>query len=469
MGIITQPARALSQQVISRASNFCTARFATGLRRVNPAYNSDNQSTATHRHAADSRSVLTQCRSYATATVTATVKTPGKPKAHTGRTTTTKRKTATTTKKPAAKKATSTTKPKPKPKTRTKAKAKPKPKPRKRVLTEKQAAARAKLAASQKAKTLRTTALLTAPRGLPTTAWQVLITEAARNKPAGDSIGASSTEAAAKYKNLTPEERETLNHTAVGNKAASEAAHKQWLLSFTPKQIKEANTARLALNRQSKSSGTKKRIPRLQDDRLVRSVMSAYTYFFVERNQSGDMTGMKVGEIGGLIGKEWKALSASARKVRSLQFPQMCLMANIPVAIRRHGRSRQEAIHLGTQDRLRRRRPYRQKDQGRASCMKSPRQFSSRSFGGGWTQAKRRARRQRVCGTVYRCKDSPWADGCSLCVQQIQSCAWMDGSEWTGHALQAKYANQYTRNAKRLLIMYVYYVFRSEGIYHRSS
>lgn len=319
MGIIIQPTRALSQQVISRASNFCTARFATGLRRVNPAYKSDNNSTTTHRHSADSTSVLAQCRSYASATVTATVKTPGKPKAHTGRTTTAKRKTASTKKQAAAKKATSTTKPKPKPKTRAKAKVKPKLKPRKRVLTEKQTAAKAKLAASQKHKSLVTTALLTAPKGLPNTAWQVLITEAARNKAAGTSIGASSKEAAAKYRNLTPEERETLNHTAVANKSQSEAAHKQWLLSHTPKQIKEANTARLALNRESKAGGTKKRIPRLLDDRLVKPVMSAYTYFFVERNQSGDMAGMKVGEIGGLIGKEWKALSTSARKVRVFQ------------------------------------------------------------------------------------------------------------------------------------------------------
>jgi hypothetical protein len=358
MGIIMPPTRALSQQVFSRASNFCTARLATGLRRVNPAYNNDNKSTAYHRQSADSRSAITQCRSYATATVTATVKTPGKHKALTGRTTSTKRKIASTTKKPAATKAKPATKPKPKPKTRAKAKPKLKAKPRKRILTEKQKIAKAKTAAFQKHRTLRTTALLTAPKALPYTAWQVLVTDATRGKT-GVSVSSSTKEAATKYKSLTPEEREQLNHTAVGNKSKNESAHKQWILSFTPKQIKEANTARLALNRQSKSSGSKKRIPRIQDDRLVRPVTSAYTYFFIERNASGDMNGMKVGEIGGLVGKEWKALSASSKKVSLLQVSGCVCLLTSSTDIRRYGRSRQEAIPLGTQDRLRRRGTYR--------------------------------------------------------------------------------------------------------------
>lgn len=304
-----QPTRALSQQVFSRASNFCTARFATVLRRVNPGYNGDSKSTTSRRHATDPRLVLSQKRSYATATVTTTVKTPGKPKAHTGRTTSTKRKTASTTKKPAAKKAGSGTKPKAKI-----PKAKPKPKPRRRILTEKQKEARAKTAASQKIKTLRATALLKAPKGLPSTAWQVLHTEQSRGKT-NVSIVASAKEASSKYKSLTPEERERLNHTANENKAKNETAYKQWLSSFTAKQIKEANTARLALKRQSKSSGGHKQYQRLQDDRLVKPPMSAYAYFFTERNASGDMNGMKIAEIGGLLGKEWKALSASSKKV----------------------------------------------------------------------------------------------------------------------------------------------------------
>lgn len=312
------PTRAVSHQVISRTSSFCTARFATGLRRVNPIYSSDDKSATSHRHSANSRSVLSQCRSYATKTVTATVKTPGKPKAHTGRTTTTKRKTTSTTKKPAAKKAKSTTKPKSKPKIRAKAKPKPKAKPRKRELTEKQKAAKAKTLASQKHKTLCATALLTAPKSLPNTAWQVLITGSTRGN-ANAKLGSAAKEASAQYKNLTPEEREQLNHTAVENKAKNESAHKQWLLSFTPKQIKQANSARLALNRQSKSNGGKKSIPRLQDDRLVRSIKSAYTYFNIERNASGDMNGMKIAEIGGLVGKEWNALSASSKKVNLFQ------------------------------------------------------------------------------------------------------------------------------------------------------
>lgn len=369
-----RPTRALSQQVFFRAVNFCTARLTTGLRRVNPAYNSDDKSTASHRQSANSKSAINRCRSYATATDTATVKTPGKPKAHTGRTTTTKRKIASTTakKKPAANKAKPATKPKPKPKTRAKAKPKLKAKPPKRILTEKQKTAKAKTAASQKHQTLRTKALLTAPKALPSTAWQVLLTEATRAKTSA-SISSSTKEAATKYRSLAPEEREQLNHTVVGNKAQNESAHKQWLLSFTPKQIKDANTARLALNRQSKSNGIKKRIPRIQDDRLVRPVTSAYIYFFAERCASGAMNGMKVKEIGGLIGKEWKALSASSKKVSLLQVSGCVCFLTSSTDIRRYGRNRQEAIPLGAQDRLRRRRTLRRKYQGSHRCMIYPR------------------------------------------------------------------------------------------------
>ena len=316
MGIIMQPTRAISQQVFSRASNFCTARLATGLRRVNPGYDSEHKSTAFRRQPTVTQCVLPHYRSYATATVTATVKTPGKPKAHTGRTKATKSRTASSTKKPAAKKATSATKSKAKPKPRKRAKAKAKPKPRKRVLTEKQKQAQEKTVASQKQKALRTKALLSPPKGLPSTAWGVILQDQSRGKT-GVNIGASAKEASSKYKSITPEEREQLNHRANENKAKNEIAHKQWLLSFTPKQIKEANSARLALNRHAKATGGKKHHPRIRDDRLVKPAGRAYTYFAAERNASGDMNGMRIGEIGGLVGKEWNALSASRKKVSS--------------------------------------------------------------------------------------------------------------------------------------------------------
>ena len=322
-----QPTRVLSQQACLRVAPFCSIHIATGLRRVNPTRSSDNASISAHRKSTESRSILSQHRTYATATITTTVKTPGKPKAHTGRTTATKRKPASTIKKPA----TPTTKPKAKPKAKSKAKprakAKPKakPKPRRRVLTEKQKEAKAKVAASQKIKDLRAKALLTAPKGLPSTAWQVLQNESSKGKT-GVNVGVVAKEASATYKSLTPEERERLNHIANENKAKNEAAYKQWLSSFTAKQVKEANTARTALRRESKKNGGHKQYAHLQDARLVKQALSPYTYFFKERNDSGDMKGMKIGEIGGLVGKEWKALSAGEKKVGLIRTPVACHM-----------------------------------------------------------------------------------------------------------------------------------------------
>jgi hypothetical protein len=181
-------------------------------------------------------------------------------------------------------------------------------------LTEKQKAAKAKIIASQKLKDLKAKALLTAPKGLPYTAWQVLQVEQSRAK-GHSNVAVASKEASSIYKSLAPEERERLNHTANENKAKNEVAHKQWLSSFTAKQIKEANVARTALKRQSKSIGGHKSYSRLQDDRLVQPPKSGYLYFLIERNASGDLSGMKIAESGGLVAKEWKALSASSKKV----------------------------------------------------------------------------------------------------------------------------------------------------------
>lgn len=183
-------------------------------------------------------------------------------------------------------------------------------------MTEKQKEAKVKSVASQKTKDLKAKALLTsAPKGLPYTAWQVLQAESSRGKT-GVKIGTLSKEASTTYKTLSPEERERLNHIANENKAKNEAAFKQWLSSYTPKQIKEANNARQALKRASKKAGGHKQFNHIQDSRLVKQPTSAYSYFLVERNASGDFSGMKIAEIGGLMGREWKALSASDKKVR---------------------------------------------------------------------------------------------------------------------------------------------------------
>jgi len=155
---------------------------------------------------------LGQIQNYATDVPTSR---PGRPKAHTGRATASKRKpaasisssTSAAPKSTAAKKAAKTKK-----KTKTKAKPKPKPKPKRktRVLTEQQKQNKKEKAAALKQRNLRITALLTPPsatppKQLPRTAYMVINAE---NQVKGTATTDIARASAAKYKALTPEERE---------------------------------------------------------------------------------------------------------------------------------------------------------------------------------------------------------------------------------------------------------------------
>ena len=54
---------------------------------------------------------------------------------------------------------------------------------------------------------------------------------------------------------------------------------------------------------------------RLQDTRQVKGTVHAYSYFLQERYNTGDFKGLKVSEAARLASREYKALSASERKV----------------------------------------------------------------------------------------------------------------------------------------------------------
>lgn len=83
----------------------------------------------------------------------------------------------------------------------------------------------------------------------------------------------------------------------------------------TPAEIKAANAARNQLKQKAKKEGKKKVYKHIQDERVVKQPRTSYTYFLTDRFASGDMKHMKIGEVGALIGREWKALSAAEKKV----------------------------------------------------------------------------------------------------------------------------------------------------------
>lgn len=108
------------------------------------------------------------------------------------------------------------------------------------------------------------------------------------------------------------------NHLAQQLNAANKAKLDAWINSHTPEEIRVANRARALLRK--KLMGKQKSAPaytsKLHDDRQVKTVPSAYIFFFTARHASGDFKNIKAQDASKLIGNEWKALSDAEKKVR---------------------------------------------------------------------------------------------------------------------------------------------------------
>lgn len=266
-----------------------------------------------------------------------------RPKAHTGRTTSSPRKkkpkavteiaegssepTANKIAKPRAKSS-------PKSKAAKKPKAKPAPKRKeKKPLTEGQ-----KSAATTKAKRTHIQELkkivLTPPKKLPATAYQVIQAEVAKEgKTTVPIIARTSSE---KYKNLIPEELEVIphtlyspgatdqviqhyNHVANQNKAINEEAYRKWIESFTPDEVRKAHLARMALTRLGVKGYSTHLIRK--DSRQPKRPITSFLQFNVDRLATGDFKGMSLEDKGRLIGYEWKELDEDKKQVSPIRAP----------------------------------------------------------------------------------------------------------------------------------------------------
>jgi len=231
----------------------------------------------------------------------------------------------TQTAKPRAKKSTTTAKSKTAKKTspkkaakkpKKKAAAKPKAKRSvKKVLTEAQKEKAAEVEAKAQIKDLKAKALLSPPKGKPATAWNLVLSElsAADTSSVKISIPEIAKEAAVKYKSLSPEELEHYNHIANQNKAANNIALKQWIESHTPAQIYDANNARHLLKKKTATGHGK--YTSITDMRIPKRRRSPLVLFTQSRWASGDLKGLKIADASPIITREWKALSASERKL----------------------------------------------------------------------------------------------------------------------------------------------------------
>ncbi|KAF3000154.1 hypothetical protein E8E13_005466 [Curvularia kusanoi] len=255
-----------------------------------------------------SRLAQLQVRTYATETVKKAVKA----KAAAGESV----KKTTTAKKPAAKKATKKAAPK---KTKKKAAA---PKKKKRTTSRPKKPLTDSEKLNKSIAQLRALALRApvARRGL--SAFNVYVAENV-DKNAGSASAAMPSVAAA-FKDITPAERERLNHLAAERNEARAAEYKAWVESHTVDEIRIANNARRLLRKKlaerdslAGKAPTARRpanTDHIPDDRRVKRPLTSFTIFFAERSSSSDFKGIAVTEKAKLIAEEWKALSASEKQ-----------------------------------------------------------------------------------------------------------------------------------------------------------
>lgn len=152
---------------------------------------------------------------------------------------------------------------------------------------------------------------LTPPKYRQVNAWSIYIKENSKSTPG--SVGESAKILAQQFKNVSSIEREHLNHLVNEHNAKSLREFQEWLSSHTPAQILEANAARARLRRLLVDS--KSKYAAIKDDRLVKRPLSSYLQYHNERLASGDFRGISTPVACKDIGREYKALTASERKV----------------------------------------------------------------------------------------------------------------------------------------------------------
>lgn len=97
------------------------------------------------------------------------------------------------------------------------------------------------------------------------------------------------------------------------NRATNEAAYEAWVRSYTPLQIREANSARRALAR---DPTRKTRLFLIKDDRLVKRPTSPFLMFSKENSSGADFKDMASAQVD--AAKKWHSLSESEKEVSHL-------------------------------------------------------------------------------------------------------------------------------------------------------
>lgn len=94
--------------------------------------------------------------------------------------------------------------------------------------------------------------------------------------------------------------------------ARTKREYDEWLESYTPSQIRDANLARKKL-RAMVANGSRWRS--IKDERLVKTPSSPFVFYYAERHNSGDFRGTPVLQSSKEAGAEYKALPDSEKQV----------------------------------------------------------------------------------------------------------------------------------------------------------
>jgi hypothetical protein len=154
---------------------------------------------------------------------------------------------------------------------------------------------------------------LSPPRYRQLNVWSVYIKENTTAKKGMGPVSQFIKQLADDFKDLSSREREHYNHLVNEHNAKSLREFQEWLNAHTPTQIKEANAVRSRLRKLL--AVKKSKYAPIKDDRLVKRPSSSFFQYHKERFNSGDFRGVTTMDASKDIAAEYRALSASEKKV----------------------------------------------------------------------------------------------------------------------------------------------------------
>ncbi|EED24041.1 HMG box protein, putative [Talaromyces stipitatus ATCC 10500] len=129
--------------------------------------------------------------------------------------------------------------------------------------------------------------------------------------------GSALRDIAVQYRQLPDYQREALNQEAAKLGEENEKKLKEWIHSYTPLRIKQANAARKLLpkymTKHEKSPIIK--LSQIPDDRQVKRPVSAFLWFFKERVATGEYRGLPVRDIAERVKADWANTTDSEKQV----------------------------------------------------------------------------------------------------------------------------------------------------------